>query len=210
MSLQSLETNIVSKKQDHKCPVERNTQTEQKAKICYIHYWSPSSILAQQISKKGIHFLVTIDFHHETRTHSSWCRHFIWFSFSLFSFTAFLHLIICLATVLSCWAHWLEVRMFQQLRTTAALIWIQLETTLHTHSLCNCYTSCSYTILYMKTRTCEASRFDSNWTIPIRFKSDGLIRNSNQPHLPSYHKPCSLFNKKLVVIEIYFMFMMFM
>ena len=33
----------------------------------------------------------------------------------------------------------------------------------------------------------------------------------NQPHLPLYHKPCSLFNKNFncctVVIEIYFMFM---
>ena len=54
--------------------------------------------------------------------------------------------------------------------------------------------------------TCEASRFDSIRRIPIRFESDG------QPHLPSYHKPRSLFNKKnfnrcAVVIEIYFMFM---
>ena len=28
--------------------------------------------------------------------------------------------------------------------------------------------------------TCEASRFDSNWTISIRFESDGLIRKLNR------------------------------
>ena len=64
--------------------------------------------------------------------------------------------------------------------------------------------------------TYEASRFDSNSNrpIPIRFESDGRTDSkfSNQPHLPSYHKPRSLFNKKnfnrcVFVIEIYFMFM---
>jgi len=46
--------------------------------------------------------------------------------------------------------------------------------------------------------TCKALRFDSNLnqTIPIRFESDGLLRN-----LPSYHKPCSLFNKKFQLLR---------
>jgi len=39
--------------------------------------------------------------------------------------------------------------------------------------------------------------FESDDSDSIRLESDGLIRNFwNRPHLPSYHKPRSLFNKK--------------
>ena len=76
--------------------------------------------------------------------------------------------------------------------------------------------------LFVSLSVCpQPSRFDSNSnrTIPIRFivRFDSIrkwradSKFSSQPHLPSYHKPRSLFNKKLqrcaVVIEIYFMFM---
>jgi len=74
--------------------------------------------------------------------------------------------------------------------------------------------------LSLKLGTCKASIFDlnSNRTIPIRFESDRLIQEfrivnfeSARLHLPSHHKPRSLFNKNFnrcaVVIEIYFMFM---
>jgi len=46
--------------------------------------------------------------------------------------------------------------------------------------------------------TCKASRFDSNLnrTIPIIFDSKVTGKILNHAHLPSYHKPRSLFNKK--------------
>jgi len=46
-------------------------------------------------------------------------------------------------------------------------------------------------------RTRVLLSFDSNQTILIRFKSE----ISNQPHLLSYHKPRSLFNKKLQLLR---------
>ena len=52
-------------------------------------------------------------------------------------------------------------------------------------------------IIY-KIGTCEASRFDSNRTIPIRFKSEGLIRNFwiiRTCHRTTNHAHCS--TKKL-------------
>jgi len=60
--------------------------------------------------------------------------------------------------------------------------------------------------------TCEASRFDSNQTIPIQFKSDGPIqkfRISRICRCTTNHAYCSTenFNCCAVVIEIYFMFM---
>jgi len=64
--------------------------------------------------------------------------------------------------------------------------------------------------------TCKASRFDSNLnrTIPIIFDSKVTGKFLNHAHLPSYHKPRSLFNKKnfnrcAVIIGIYFIFMIF-
>jgi len=44
--------------------------------------------------------------------------------------------------------------------------------------------------------TCEASRFESDESDSIwKWRADSKF--SNQPYLPSYHKPRSLFNKKL-------------
>jgi len=67
--------------------------------------------------------------------------------------------------------------------------------------------------LYTNTElgTCDSRiRIGRFWLDAIRkWRADSKF--SNQPHLPSYHKPRSLFNKKnfnrcAVVIEIYFMF----
>jgi len=57
--------------------------------------------------------------------------------------------------------------------------------------------------------TCKASGFDSNWMIPIRFKSDGMIRNfriGRSCRRITNYAHC-LTKKTSTVIEIYFMFM---
>jgi len=53
--------------------------------------------------------------------------------------------------------------------------------------------------IHRRLGTFEALRFEFDYddSDSIRFENDGLIQNfSNRPHLPSYHKPRSLFNKK--------------
>jgi len=113
---------------------------------------------------------------------------------------------VCITYILHCFClsgHFLVV--------CPSLRYININTHTHTHIyiyIYMCVCVCVFMYLFIL-GTCEGSRFDSNSnrTIPIQFDSDGPIRNFLIEIFT--HSSTKNFNRCAVVIESYFMFMIF-